>query len=74
VRAEAPALRAAGVRVFVSAGRREPVTLARTRGFAHALAVLGIAHLLHVGDGGHHRSAWRAVLPPGVRYALARRN
>ncbi len=74
VRAEAPALRAAGVRIFVSAGRREPVTLAMTRAFARELTGLGIAHLLHVGGGGHHGSAWRAVLPAGVRYAFARRN
>jgi enterochelin esterase-like enzyme len=70
VRSEAPALRAAHVRFFLSAGRREPVTLAATRAFAGELADLGIAHAVHIGDGGHHGRAWRAVLPDGVRYAL----
>jgi enterochelin esterase-like enzyme len=71
VRSEAPALRAARVRFFLSAGRREPVTLAATQAFASELASLGIAHAVHIGDGGHHGRAWRAVLPDGVRYALA---
>ena len=72
VLSEAPALRAARVRFFLSAGRREPVTLAATQAFARELSRLGIAHFVHIGGGGHHGSAWRAVLPDGVRYALTR--
>jgi enterochelin esterase-like enzyme len=70
VRADAPALRASHVRFFLSAGRREPATLAATQAFARELAALGIAHTMHIGDGGHHGRSWRAVLPAGVRYAL----
>jgi enterochelin esterase-like enzyme len=72
VRVEAPALRAAHVRIFLSAGRREPVTLAKTLAFDRVLTGLHIEHLVHVGGGGHHGRAWRAVLPAGVRYAFAR--
>ena len=72
VRSQAERLRAEGVRVFLSAGRREPRTLAATRKFARELASLGIRHVTHVDAGGHHGSTWRAVLPAGVRYAFAR--
>jgi enterochelin esterase-like enzyme len=72
VRAQAAALRAAHVRFFLSAGRRERITLAATRAFARELAALGLEHAVHVGGGGHHGSTWRAVLPAGVRYALTR--
>jgi enterochelin esterase-like enzyme len=72
VRAQAAALRTARVRFFLSAGRRERVTLKATRGFARELTKLGVEHVVHVGAGGHHGSTWRAVLPAGVRYALTR--
>jgi enterochelin esterase-like enzyme len=70
--AQAGDWRAAHVRVFVSAGRRERRVLAATRAFARALSAAGVDHLLHVGSGGHHGRAWRAVLPAGIRYALER--
>ncbi len=72
VRAQAAVLRAAHVRFFLSAGRRERVTLATTRAFASELGSLGVEHVVHVGAGGHHGSTWRAVLPAGMRYALTR--
>jgi enterochelin esterase-like enzyme len=70
--ADAAKLRAGHVRFFLSAGRREPKTLLAARGFARELAGLGLDHVLDVTEGGHHGRAWRAVLPTGLLYALAR--
>jgi enterochelin esterase-like enzyme len=72
VSAQAAALRAAHLRVFISAGRRERRALRGARAFALELSALGIDHVLHVSAGGHHGRAWRAVLPVGLRYAFAR--
>jgi enterochelin esterase-like enzyme len=70
--AAASALRAGGVRFFLSAGRHEPRTLLATRAFARELSALGLEHALDVTAGGHHGRTWRAVLPEGLRYAFAR--
>lgn len=70
--ARAAELRAGRVRVFLSAGRREPRTLLASRAFARELSGFGIDHSLDVTAGGHHGRAWRAVLPTGLLYALAR--
>jgi enterochelin esterase-like enzyme len=70
--AAAAELRAGHVRIFVSAGRREPKTLLAARRFSRRLSQLGIDHVLDVTAGGHHGRAWRAVLPTGLLYALAR--
>jgi enterochelin esterase-like enzyme len=70
--AAAAELRAGHVRIFVSAGRREPKTLLAARTFSRRLSQLGIDHVLDVTAGGHHGRAWRAVLPTGLLYALAR--
>jgi enterochelin esterase-like enzyme len=70
VSAEAAGLRAAHVRFFLSAGRRERRTLSAARAFALELSGLGLEHVLRVTGGGHHGRAWRAVLPVGLRYAL----
>jgi enterochelin esterase-like enzyme len=70
--AAAAELRAGHVRIFLSAGRGEPKTLLAARTFARELSGLGLQHVLDVTAGGHHGRAWRAVLPSGLVYALAR--
>jgi len=70
--AAAAELRAQHVRIFLSAGRGEPKTLLAARTFARELSGLGLGHVLDVTGGGHHGRAWRAVLPAGLLYALAR--
>ena len=72
LRAGAAELRASHVRIFLSAGRREPKTLLGARAFARQLSDLGLDHVMDVTAGGHHGRAWRAVLPAGLLYALAR--
>jgi enterochelin esterase-like enzyme len=70
--ADAGELRAGHVRVFLSAGRSEHRTLRAARTFARELSELHIDHVLHLTAGGHHGRTWRAVLPAGLLYALAR--
>jgi enterochelin esterase-like enzyme len=70
--ATAPALRAGHVRFFLSAGRDERRGLRETQAFGDQLASLHVTHLVYVTAGGHHGRTWRAVLPGGLLYALAR--
>ena len=70
--ADAAGLRAGHVRMFLSAGSGEPKTLRAARTFARELSDLHLDHVLHVTVGGHHGRTWRAVLPAGLLYALAR--
>jgi enterochelin esterase-like enzyme len=72
VRADAAALRAGHLRVFLSAGSSEPKTLRAARTFARELSGLNVDHVLRVTAGGHHGRTWRAVLPAGLVYAVAR--
>ena len=67
-----PSCARAGVRFFVSAGRRERKVLLASRDFARELAGVRLEHVLDVTAGGHHGGTWRAVLPVGLRYAFAR--
>jgi enterochelin esterase-like enzyme len=62
--------RATGLRLLVSAGRREPVELALTRRFAAAAARDGLPVRLLVTPGRHDARQWHALLGRALRYAL----
>jgi enterochelin esterase-like enzyme len=71
VAADAPAVRRAGIRIFVSAGRRDRVATRDARTFSRRLTAARIEHRLVVRAGGHNGRFWRAQLPDALRYALA---
>ena len=71
-RREAGALRAHGVRIYLSSGEREHRLLARTRAYAAVLARAGIPHRVVETPGGHTGRTWRFQLSDALRYALVR--
>jgi enterochelin esterase-like enzyme len=72
IRSQAPALRAGGVRFYLSAGARDREALAPTRRFAGELTRLGLRHELVVTPGGHTTSSWRAGLARALAFAAGR--
>jgi len=70
-RREAPALRARGVRVFLSSGTtHDRASAAAARAFSRELARLGVEHRLWLAPGGHDGALWREQLPAALAYAL----
>jgi enterochelin esterase-like enzyme len=68
----AAALRRADVRIFLAAGRQDPVDVARARDFAMKLTKLHIDNILVLRPGGHHGSFWRRILPSALAYTFPR--
>ena len=73
VRRLAASLRREGVRIFLAAGRQDPVDIAHARGFAAELTKLHIQTILVLRPGAHHDSFWRRILPPGLAYTFPKR-
>ena len=70
VRRLARVLRHRGVRIFLAAGRQDPVDVARARHFARELTRLRIENVLVLRPGAHHRSFWRRILPSALSYTF----
>ncbi|HZR94192.1 MAG TPA: alpha/beta hydrolase-fold protein [Gaiellaceae bacterium] len=70
VRRDAPALRSAGVRFYVSVGGNHGNVLRRwSLGFAHELAALGLTHRLWRLPPSERGHFWRATVPSALAYA-----
>jgi enterochelin esterase-like enzyme len=67
---ERPQVLRSGLRILVSAGRRERVVLHATQRFGSELARLRLPSRVLITAGAHDGRQWHAVLGAGLRYAL----